>query len=144
MMLPEFEQWLGEMCMFYTRPNWPTDENVALAYRDVRHMDGQALEYLGSYVRSRYEEWPKSISAVMVKGYEQWQLKQAEEQKRIEREASTYIPPTPEQAAHRQRMCRQVMEALQSGTRPPWAGESRNTCCGVQDLTDSYHRGPRR
>lgn len=141
MMIPEFKRWLGEMCMFYTRPNWPTEENVTQAFRDVRHMDGQALEFLGTYIRTKYEEWPKSISAVMVKGYELWQIQQAEEAKRREREASTYVPPTPEQAARRQAKCREIMESLRTGVRPPWAGEPRRNCCAPD--TDSYHRGRR-
>lgn len=142
MMIPEFKRWIGQLCMFYTRPNWPTDENVADAFKDVRHMDGQALEFIGSFIRSKYDEWPRSISAAMNKGYELWQMQQAEAAKKREQQSLVYVPPTAEEAAHRQRMCRELMESLRTGSRPPWAGEQRRECC--QPTTDSYHRSGRR
>ncbi len=141
MMIPEFKRWIGELCMFYTRPNWPTEENVSAAFRDVRHMDGQALEYIGSFIRSKYDEWPRSISAAMNKGYELWQVQQAEEAKRKERESPGYVPPTPEEAARNQQRCRDILDHIRAGTRPPWAGQPRAGCC--QPTSDSYHRGRR-
>lgn len=122
MMLPPFERWLGELCMYYTRPNWPTDENVAAAFRDVKHMDAEALEFIGSYIRTNCEEWPKSLSAVMVKGYAAWRVQQIEEQRINEREKSITLP-TPEQwALHKSRL-EDVMRALRTGVKPPWFNE---------------------
>lgn len=139
MMLPQFKRWLGQLCLFYTRPNWPTEENVADAFRDVKYMDDEALEFIGSYIRTRCEEWPKSISAVMVKGYDAWKIhqaevKKAEERLRLEREASTV--PTPEQWERHKSRLKDVLAALSTGVRPNWM-KQRQDVSGV----DYYGKG---
>lgn len=141
MMLPTFERWLGRLCLFYTRPNWPTEENVADAFRDVRHMDGAALEFIGSYIRSNWGEWPKSISEAMVKGYKAWKIKEAEEQALLaaaKDQPTVILNPTPEQWERHNRRLQDVMAALRTGVRPPWMAQSQDIS-GV----DYYGKGRR-
>jgi len=139
MMLPTFTRWVAELALYYTRPNWPTEENVAQAFRDVKHMDGQALDFIGSFIRTSCEEWPKSLSNVMHKGYAAWNLECEERRKAEEREKLSWTPPTPEQAARNQQRCSDLIHALRTGIRPPWADDPRGPCC--QPLADSYQRG---
>lgn len=131
MMLPQFKRWVAELSLFYSYPGWPTEENVAHAFADVKHMDGQALGRIGQYIRTEYENWPRSLSAAMRKGYREWEREQAEERKaeaakREERDRAQWSPPTPEEAERNQQRCRDILSALRSGIQPPWATELRS------------------
>lgn len=128
MMRPTFERWLGALCMFYTRPNWPTEENVQAAFSDVKHMDGQALEFMGRFIRSEYEEWPRSISAAMRKAYAAWERDQAEQDRAKKRgvDGALWRPLTDEEAREQARRCRDIIRLAGTGCRPPWAGQPRS------------------
>jgi hypothetical protein len=141
MMLPTFERWLAALCLFYSQPNWPTEENVQAAYRDVKHMDSQALDSIGGFIRTEYDFFPRSLSKAMHKAYAEWQKQQAEERRKADQDSKAvqWTPKTPEEAARSVARCQEIMHALRTGKRPPWAGEPRDEA-GVTG-PDSYQRG---
>lgn len=118
MMRPQFNHWLGELCLYYSNPNWPTDVNVNAAFRDVQHMDGLALEFMGAFIRREYQHWPRSLSYAMHKAYDLWEKEQA--RKKAQDESCTVTPPSPERSAENRNRARDILAMLAgNNVRPP-------------------------
>lgn len=143
MMKPEFAAFIHKLFVHYGM-NDPKAERMDSTFEMVKHMsvNGEALEAMSARIRSMHDDPPRNLSKAILEAYEA--VRPRAGQQADPDKPAPYVPPTPEQAAHRQNMCRQIREALASGVRPPFAGEPRSTCCGVQNSTDSYHRGGRR
>jgi len=141
MMLPNFKTWLGALCMYYSKPDWPTEEIIAAAYRDVRHIPQEHLEDIGQYIRCNYEYWPRSLSSAMHKAHAQVlaDITMAEKREREAQLQQQRPETTPEEKAQSQSRCRELLRGLATGVRPPWAGQPRREC-GYPG-PDAYHRG---
>lgn len=88
MMRPQFEAWLAKMCLYYSNADWQIPENEDAVFRDVKHLDGQSLEFIGSFIRREYKFFPKSMSYAMHRGYEHWEIEQAKARKATEAQAT--------------------------------------------------------
>lgn len=141
MMLPDFKIWLGALCMYYSKPDWPTERVTADVYRDVRNIPQEHLEAIGQYIRCTYEYWPRSLSSAMHKAHAQVlaDINRAEKEKTEAQLRQQRPDPSPQDKAQSQRRCRELLEGLATGLKPPWAGQKRAEC-GYPGA-GPYHRG---
>lgn len=136
MMLPEFERFVNGLCEYYQEEKWPTDDNIAAAFRDVKGLPGSGLDAIASHIRTHNRYFPTGLSAAMHKAYAAVAVELRQAQARAEEQSVTL--PTPEEQAQSRRKCQELLRGLATGVRPPWAGQPRKDC-GIPG-PDSYRR----
>lgn len=137
----DFEEWLAGLCDFYSRSAWFTRENIDATWRDIRGVELDALEEVGSWIRKTYRRWTDgfSVSAVIHEGWKAVSVERARQKtKDAEQGKVQWTPPTPEQAARNQARCREILDMVRGQSkRPSWADLPRKQ---QPSGPDAYHR----
>lgn len=118
MMKPEFALFVARLCVHFDAPE-PKPERMDIAFDDVKHLPGSALDDIGRHIRTDSDQklFPKNLSGVMLKAFEVIKCPQL-----VHAEQPDFTPPTPEQLeANRKRAeywLPKIMAVVQSAKAP--------------------------
>lgn len=122
MMKPEFARFVARLCVHFDAPE-PKAERMDIAFEDVKHLPGAALEEIGRHIRTDPDQklFPKNLSGAMLKAFEAVKRPQV-----TSTEQPDFTPPTHEELeANRQRAemwLPKIMRVAQS-VQAPYLGK---------------------
>lgn len=133
MMKPEFAAFVHRLCVHFDRKD-PVAERMDTLFKAVSGMsvDKKRLDAMHGWFVSAFDELPRNLSKAMWDAHSATRIitpTQGGQEEQGPSDPVSWSPPDPELAAKNQQRCREIMEALRTGIRPPWAGEPRAACC---------------